>query len=159
MTVANTEVLIANASRRALRTKESVAVPRISDLDAIFPSSMGKIEFETFGEGRDDDALERMIGDAIKTVFLKTVDPTLLDPLLTAFENGLTVTVSDNADAYSYVHQVSAVDSLSDVIASLVTTNSPQEAASAIEFVLEGLHQVRKVSRRTRGGNGTRYSL
>nr|MBA3378615.1 sigma 54-interacting transcriptional regulator [Chloroflexia bacterium] len=159
MTVANTEVLIANASRRALRTRESVAVPRISDLDAIFPSSMGKIEFETFGEGRDDDALERMIGDAIKTVFLKTVDPTLLDPLLTAFENGLTVTVSDNADAYSYVHQVSAVDSLSDVIASLVTTNSPQEAASAIEFVLEGLHQVRKVSRRTRGGNGTRYSL
>ncbi len=159
MTVANTEVLIANASRRALRTKESVAVPRISDLDAIFPSSMGKIEFETFGEGRDDDALERMIGDAIKTVFLKTVDPTLLDPLLTAFENGLTVTVSENADAYSYVHQVSAVDSLSDVIASLVTTNSPQEAASAIEFVLEGLHQVHKVSRRTRGGNGTRYSL
>ncbi len=120
---------------------------------------MGKVEFETFGEGRDDDALERMIGDAIKTVFLKTVDPTLLDPLLTAFENGLTVTVSENADAYSYVHQVSAVDSLSDVIASLVTTNSPQEAASAIEFVLEGLHQVRKVSRRTRGGNGTRYSL
>jgi len=157
MTVANTEVLVANASRRALRTKEPVAVPRISDLDAIFPSSMGKIEFETFGEGRDDDALERMIGDAVKAVFLKTVDPTMLDPLLTAFENGLVVNVSDSADAYSYVHQVSAVDSLSDVIGSLVSTNSPQEAASAIEFVLEGLHQVRKVSRRSRG-NGTRYS-
>jgi len=157
MTVANTEVLVANASRRALRTKEPVAVPRISDLDAIFPSSMGKIEFETFGEGRDDDALERMIGDAVKAVFLKSVDPTMLDPLLTAFENGLVVNVSDSADAYSYVHQVSAVDSLSDVIGSLVSTNSPQEAASAIEFVLEGLHQVRKVSRRSRG-NGTRYS-
>jgi magnesium chelatase subunit I len=159
MTVANTEVLIANASRRALRTRESVAVPRISDLDALFPSSMGKIEFETFGEGRDDDALERMIGEAIKAVFLKTVDPTMLEPLLTAFENGLTVTVSDAADAYSYVHQVSAVDSLSNVIGSLVTSNSPQEAASAIEFVLEGLHQVRKVSRRSRGGNETRYSF
>ncbi|MBA3275127.1 MAG: sigma 54-interacting transcriptional regulator [Chloroflexia bacterium] len=159
MTVANTEVLIANASRRALRTGESVAVPRISDLVAIFSSSMGKIEFETFGEGRDDDALERMIGEAIKSVFLKTVDPTLLEPLLTAFENGLTVTVSDSADAYSYVHQVSAVDSLGDVIGSLVTTSSPQESASAIEFVLEGLHQVRKVSRRSRGGNVTRYSI
>ncbi len=159
MTVANTEVLIANASRRAFKTKEAVAAPRISDLDAIFPSSMGKIEFETFGEGRDEDALERMIGDAVKTVFLRTVDPTLLDPLLTAFENGLTVTVSDTADAYSYVHQVSAVDSLGEVIASLVTSNSPQEAASAVEFVLEGLHQVRKVSRRSRGSAGTRYSL
>lgn len=157
MTVANTEVLIANATRRALRTKEPLAVPRVSDLDAIFPSSMGKIEFETFGEGRDDDALERMIGDAVKAVFLKSVDPTLLDPLLTAFENGLVVNVSDSADAFSYVHQVSAVDGLSTVIGSLVASNSPQEAASAIEFVLEGLHQVRKVSRRTRG-NGTRYT-
>jgi magnesium chelatase subunit I len=159
MTVANTEVLIANAGRRAMRTGESVAVPRISDLDSIFPSSMGKLEFETFGEGKDDDALERIIGDAIKAVFLKTVDPTLLEPLLTAFENGLTVTVSDSADAFSYVHQVSAVDSLGTVTSTLVRTNSPEEAASAIEFILEGLHQLRKVSRRTRAGSGTRYSL
>ncbi|CAN5816749.1 magnesium chelatase [soil metagenome] len=159
MTVANTEFLIATSSRRALHKKEDIAVPRVSDLDAIFASSMGKLEFETFGEGRDEDALERIIGDAIKSVFLKTVDPSLLDPLLTAFENGLTVTVSDTADAFSYVHQVSAVESFSDVISSLVTTKSPQEAASAIEFVLEGLHQVRKVSRRGRAGNETRYSL
>jgi magnesium chelatase subunit I len=159
MTVANTEVMVANAGRRALRTGEPVAVPRISDLDSIFPSSMGKIEFETFGEGRDEDALERIIGEAIKTVFLGSVDASQLEPLLTAFENGLTVTVSDTADAYSYIHQVSAVDSLSAVVSGLVTTNSPQESASAIEFVLEGLHQIRKLSRRSRGGMGTRYSL
>ena len=159
MTVANTEVLLATSSRRALRKNESLAVPRISDLDAIYPTSMGKIEFETFGEGRDEDALERIVGDAIRTVFLKMVDPSLLDPLLTAFENGLTVTVSDTADAFSYIHQVSAVDSLSDVISTLTTSNSPQETASAIEFVLEGLHQLRKVSRRVRAGAETRYSL
>jgi magnesium chelatase subunit I len=159
MTVANTEVMVANAGRRALRTGEPVAVPRISDLDSIFPSSMGKIEFETFGEGRDEDALERIIGEAIKSVFLGSVDASQLEPLLTAFENGLTVTVSDTADAYSYIHQVSAVDSLSAVVSGLVTTNSPQESASAIEFVLEGLHQIRKLSRRSRGGMGTRYSL
>jgi magnesium chelatase subunit I len=159
MTVANTEVLLATSSRRALRKNESLAVPRISDLDAIYPTSMGKIEFETFGEGRDEDALERIVGDAIRTVFLKMVDPSLLDPLLTAFENGLTVTVSDTADAFSYIHQVSAVDSLSDVISTLTTSNSPQETASAIEFVLEGLHQLRKVSRRVRADAETRYSL
>jgi len=159
MSVANTEVLIANAERRALRTGESVAVPRISDLDAIFPSSMGKIEFETFGEGRDDDALERIIGDAIKSVFRERVDMDLLEPLLTAFENGLTVHVSDSSDAFTYVHQVSSVDSLGAVTSSLTGSSSPQEAASAIEFILEGLHQMRKVSRRSRSGAGTRYSL
>jgi magnesium chelatase subunit I len=159
MSVANTEVMIANAGRRALRTGETIAVPRISDLEAIHPSSMGKIEFETFGEGRDEDAFERIVGDAIKTVFRERVNMDGLTPLLTAFDNGLTVHVSDNADAYSYIHQVSSVGSLGSAISDLTTSNSPQEAASAIEFVLEGLHQMRKVSRRSRPGSGTRYSL
>ena len=158
MSVANTEVIIANAERRALRTGESTAVPRISDLDAIFPSSMGKIEFETFGEGKDEDALDRIVGDAIRSVYLRNVDPAALEPLITAFENGLTVNVSPDADSFSYVHQVSAVDGLSAVVASLVRSSSPQEAAAAIEFVLEGLHQTRKVSRRSSASAGTRYS-
>ncbi len=159
MTIANTEVMIANASRRALRTRETAAVPRISDLEAIFPSSMGKIEFETFGEGKDEDALERTIGEAIRAVFLRYVDPGMLVPLLTAFENGLTVSVSPESDAFTYVHQVSSVDGLSTVVSSLVESGTPQEVAAAIEFILEGLHQTRQLSRRTTNEGGTRYSL
>ncbi len=158
MSVANTEAVIANAIRRALATGESQAVPRISDLDAIYPASMGKIEFETFGEGRDEDALERIVGEAIRTVFLQRVDPTMLGPLITAFDNGLVVSIGEDADAYSYIHQVSSVDGLADIAASLVTSNSPQEMAAAIEFILEGLHQVRRVSRRHRAGTGTTYA-
>jgi magnesium chelatase subunit I len=158
MTVANTETLIANATRRALGTGEPVAVPRISDLDAILPSSMGKLEFETYGEGKDEHAFERIIGEAIKSIFLQSIDPSRLEPLVRAFENGLVVTTSDSADAYSYVHQVSAVESLSGLVSELVTSNTPQEMASAIEFVLEGLHQVRMISRRSRAGSGTSYS-
>src|SRR3546814_14043523 len=48
------------------------------------------------------------------------------------------------SDAYSYIHQVSSVASLGSAISDLTGSNSPQEAASAIEFVLEGLHQMRK---------------
>ncbi len=159
MTVANSEVLMANAMRRALDLNELVAVPRISDLDAIFPSSMGKIEFETFGEGKDDDALERILGDAIATVFRTRVELDQLQPLLAAFDNGLSITISDHSDAFSYIHQVSSIDGISDVIAELSEGHrEPEMAASAIEFVLEGLHQSRKVSRRSRAGSGTRYS-
>ncbi len=158
MSVANTEALVANAVRRALATGEPLAVPRISDLDAIYPASMGKIEFETFGEGRDEDALERLVAESIRSVFLQRVDPALLGPLVTAFENGLVVTIGEEADAYSYIHQVSAVDGLADIAGTLVTSNSPQEMAAAIEFILEGLHQVRRVSRRHRTGTGTTYA-
>src|SRR6478609_4982554 len=43
MSIANMETLKANALRRAIRTKESLAVPRISDLTALQPSSVGKL--------------------------------------------------------------------------------------------------------------------
>ena len=159
MTVANAEAAIANAQRRSIRTGESRAVPRISDLPAIYPSTMGKIELETFGEGRDEQVVERIIGEAVRTVFLRSVDPSKLDMLLLAFDNGLTVETSDQADSFAYIHQISAVDDMKDVVGSLVDGTSPPELASAVEFVLEGLHQTRKLSRRSsRDGGGTRYS-
>jgi magnesium chelatase subunit I len=52
MTIANYETLAANALRRALRAKEEIAVPRISDLDALETSTLGKIELEYSGGDR-----------------------------------------------------------------------------------------------------------
>jgi magnesium chelatase subunit I len=44
LTIANHETLVANAVRRALRQGEDVAVPRVSDLGALVPSTTGKVE-------------------------------------------------------------------------------------------------------------------
>ncbi len=157
-TIANLEAVIANAQRRSIVQREPQAVPRISDLAATYPSTMGKIEFETYGEGRDEQVLDRIIGDAVRKVFVRSVDPSNLEALLTAFENGLSVTASDSADAFSYIHQVSAVDNFASTIDSLVQSKEPGSLASAIEFVLEGLHQTRKVSRkRSRDNGAVRY--
>lgn len=159
MTVANAEAAIANAQRRSIRTGEAKAVPRISDLPAIYPATMGKIELETFGEGRDEQVVERIIGEAVRAVFQRSVDTSKLDMLLLAFNNGLTVETSDQSDSFSYIHQISAVDGLKEVVGTLVDGASPPELASAVEFILEGLHQTRKLSRRNaRDGNGARYA-
>ena len=154
-TIANLEAVIANAQRRSILQSEQLAVPRISDLAATYPSTMGKMEFETYGEGRDEQVLERIIGEAVRKVFARNVDPSSLAALLTAFENGLSVTASDSADAFSYIHQVSAVDDLSATVDSLVDTKEPANLAAAIEFVLEGLHQSRKLSRKRSRDNGS----
>ncbi len=159
MTVANAEALIANAQRRSILTGEQLAVPRISDLPAIRPATMGKLELETFGEGRDEQVFDRLVGDAVKAVFLRSVDPGSLAMLLLAFDNGLTVTASDQSNSYAYIPQISAVDELRAVIDSLGVGSTPAEMASAVEFVLEGLHQTRKLSRRhTHDGNGVTYA-
>jgi magnesium chelatase subunit I len=123
-------------------------VPRISDLNAIYPSTLGKIELETLGEARDEAIVDRIIGEAIKHVFSKTVDPSRLDPVLLAFDNGLTIEVSDQAKSFDYVHQVSSIEGFSDVIASLGDRREPAAMAAAIEFVIEGLYRNRKLSRR-----------
>ena len=157
MTVANMEAIVANAQRRAVLNNEKKAVPRISDLAAIYPASMGKLEFETFGEARDEQILDRIIGDAIREVFARSVDPARLDMLLLAFDNGLTFTVSDRADAYSYIHQISSVEGVSDVTRALDASQDPARIASAVEFLLEGLYRLRKVSRH-QSREGSRYA-
>ncbi len=50
MSIANYETLLANALRRALRSGEREAVPRISDLDALDAVDRGKLELEYAGE-------------------------------------------------------------------------------------------------------------
>src|SRR3954466_3215011 len=53
LTVSNSETLVANATRRALRHGEKEVVPRVSDLDALAASTSGKVEIEALEEGRD----------------------------------------------------------------------------------------------------------
>ena len=52
-TITNHEVMVANATRRALRHGEKDVAPRVSDLEALPASMMGKIEIESLEEGRD----------------------------------------------------------------------------------------------------------
>ncbi|MGN6484775.1 MAG: magnesium chelatase, partial [Thermomicrobiales bacterium] len=123
----------------------------------IYPSSMGKLEFETFGEARDEQIFDRFIGDAVREVFARTVNPADLDMLILAFDNGLTVTTSERADAFSYIHQLSSVDNVSSVIASFEPSRDPAQIAAAVEFLLEGLYRLRKLSRHP-SREGTRYA-
>src|SRR3546814_6320209 len=59
-TVTNHEVMVANAARRALRHGEREVSPRVSDLEALPASMMGKIEIEALEEGRDAQIAEKI---------------------------------------------------------------------------------------------------
>ena len=58
VSISNYETLISNALRRSIRHGEDIACPRISDLPYLIASLGGKIEMETFGEGREDRLVE-----------------------------------------------------------------------------------------------------
>jgi magnesium chelatase subunit I len=156
MSIANYENLVSNATRRAIRLGETNAAPRVSDLAGIVASTSGKIELEGLGEVREDQIVEKLIQNAVVTTFNRHFPVRQFERLVLAFENGLTIEASAMMPAMDYVHQLSHLDGVSDAIATLGVSGNPAAVASAVEFILEGLHLNRRLNKDSaaRGGSG-----
>ena len=154
VTVANSEVLEAAALRRAIRLGESVGAPRISDLGAVIASTVGKIELESVGdEAPEERIVERLITKALFATFGRRVAIDDLDDVVLAFEDGLVVETGDRVASRDYVRWAHEVPGLLSAVRRLdafdVTDGAEEPAvvASAVEFILEGLHLSRRINK------------
>ncbi len=147
MSVANYENLISNATRRAIRLGEKQTAPRVSDLSALHASTTGKIELETMGEAREDQVVDKFMQTAVATVFNRNFSVRQFDRLILAFDNGLTVESSEMMPSMDYVMQLSHLDGLKEAVDKLGVGGNPAAVASAVEFILEGLHLNRKLNK------------
>ena len=164
VSVANSEVLEAAALKRAIRLGEPVASPRISDLGAVIASTTGKVELETVGdESPEERVVERLITKALYTTFGRQVDIDDLDDVIVAFEDGLVIETGDRVPSREFVHWMREVPGLPEAVRKLGTydvtdgAEEPAVVASAVEFLLEGLHLSRRINK-DRVGGGVRYS-
>jgi magnesium chelatase subunit I len=154
----NYETLAASALRRAVRTGEDTAVARPADLAQVLSAGMGKVEFETFEEGREADVLERLLRRSLLEVFRRRTSGLDLSGLVAKFESGLVVETGDLVPADQVLAQLDSVPGLARLLAALeVEEESRALAAAALEFALEGLHLSRKVDRSDVGAAGYRY--
>ncbi|CAN5610005.1 ATP-binding protein [soil metagenome] len=147
MSVANYENLIANATKRAIRLGEKSAVPRVSDLKALRASITGKVELETMGEARDEQIIDKFVQSAVSAVFNRNFSTRQFERLILAFDNGLMVEASEMMPSMDYVLQLSHLDGLKEAVDKLDVGGNPAAVASAVEFVLEGLHLNRKLNK------------
>ena len=148
MSIANYETLVANAVRRALRGGEPEAVPRISDLAALAVSTAGKLELEYAGAERSDsDVVADLLRRATKLVFDALVPLEGMAAVLEAFEQGWQVEVSSQLPSAEYLIGLDSIPGLRDAAARLAGGDSPARLASAIEFVLEGLHLANRLNK------------
>jgi magnesium chelatase subunit I len=155
LSVANYETLVANATRRALRNREHEIVPRISDLDALVPSSAGKIEIETVDDGREGQVLDRIVKTSVLEVFRATVPAEKLGPLVSGFEDGRVVHTGADVPSSSYADLLGSMAGLRDALAELGVGETPGGVASAVEFLLEGLHLSKRLNKDSIGGKTT----
>lgn len=157
LTISNYEVLIANSLRRAVVNGEDEVVPRISDLGALSASTVGKIEIDSFTEGHEDRIVEQIVKESILVVFRAAARQDQFRSLIARFDEGFEVRVGDAESARSIVEAVGADAELQTALASLGAGDSPGSLASAIEFVLEGLHLSKRLNK-TPGDETVTYS-
>lgn len=148
MSIANYESLISNALRRSLLLREAEAVPRISDLPALLPSSNGKIELETIEEGKEGDVIAELTRQAVHKVFNHNFDVADLAGVLEFFGLGQSLEVSDTMPTAAYKQKTKEVTGLTKLMQRLGCAKSPALMASGLEFVLEGLHLNKKLNKK-----------
>ena len=151
--VANYETLVGAALRRALRAGEDRAVARPVDLQQVLQAGVGKVEFETFEEGREVEILTRLLHRAQLEVFRSRMVGVDFTGLLARFDEGAVLETGDVMPADQVVGQIGRIPGFARMLAALdVQAESRELAASALEFVLQGLHLSRRLDRETTGG-------
>jgi len=157
MTISNYETIVASAIRRALRSGESEAVPRISDLGAVFASTTGKLELEYAGnEKSEDEVIEELLKRAARVVFDARVPLEGMASVIEAFDAGWQVEVGAEMSSIDYLEGLDEIAGLRDAAAALAGGDSPARMASAIEFILEGLHLSNRLNKAV-GAGRARY--
>ena len=146
VSISNYETLLSNALRRAIRHGDQVACPRISDLPYIVASFAGKIELETFEEGREGRVLEDLTRRAVLRIFDKYIDVGKLEGMVTSFDLGHTAETGSEKPAREYLELLERVDGLAGAVRRLTKDKRPEVIASAVEFILEGLHLKRRLN-------------
>ncbi len=144
------ENLISNAERRALRSKEAYAVPRIIDLYSALPAITGKLELEYEGELKGGDAVAReIVRSAVGKIYDRYFEGANVSQIVQWFDLGGSLKLDEAADSATMVRELNAIQGLMEKTKALgIGTNEPDALrAAAAEFILEGLYSHRRINR------------
>jgi magnesium chelatase subunit I len=155
--IAAAESTAAAAVRRAALAGEAmdeVPVARVCDLPPIVSTLRGKVEFEVSEEGREEEILSHLLRRAIADTFRGRLGGADLTGLLAKFTDGGTIESGELVTASELLRRTGEVPGLAKIMARLGMEGRESfgEAAAAIEFVLEGLYLMRRLSKDTSDG-------
>ncbi len=146
VSISNYETILGNAFKRSLRSKEP-ASPRVSDLPAMVASTTGKIELESVEEGREFKVVEDLIKKGVTNVFGRYFSAAEFGEVLEKFDEGLQLRAGSDISSSTYADKLAQLGNMGELIKRVEPSEEPAAIASAIEFLLEGLHLNRKLNR------------
>jgi magnesium chelatase subunit I len=109
----------------------------------------GKVEFESGEEGREVEILAHLLRTSTADTFRARMSGIDLSGFINLVAEGDIVTTGELVSADEILQQVGTVPGLAKMLGRLDLGDAPTkgEAASGIEFVLEGLHLTRRMSK------------
>jgi magnesium chelatase subunit I len=153
--IAAAEAVAASAVRRAAISGEEQPVARVCDLPAVISTLRGKVEFEVSEEGREQEVLEHLLRRATSDTFRAALGNADLTGLLARFNDGGVVETGDLVPAADLLRRIGEVPGLAKIMDRLQMTGGESfgQAAAALEFALEGLYLMRRLSKETVDGS------
>ena len=148
--IAAAESAAASAMRRAALTGEAQPVARICDLPPVVSTLRGKVEFEVSEEGREQEVLEHLLRRAIAETFRARLGSADFSGLLATFDGGGSVESGDLVPAADLLQRIGEVPGLARIMGRLGMDGGDESfghAAAALEFALEGLYLMRRLSK------------
>src|SRR6266566_3365210 len=154
--IAAAESAAASAVRRSALAGSQAEPPvaRVCDLPPVVSTLRGKVEFEVSEEGREEEVLGAMLRRATADTFRSRLGNVDLSGLLAKFEDGGTVESGELVPATQLLQRIGDVPGLAKIMARLGMDGGESfgHAAAALEFTLEGLYLMRRLSKDTDGG-------
>ena len=145
VSIANYETMLSAAFKRSLRHNEP-ASPRVSDLPALIASTTGKIEMESVEEGREFRVIEDLVKKAVLNTFGRYYQPRQFAELTDLFEEGLTIECGSDKSSTDYLNGYAGMGEAAELIKEIEQSEEAAAIASAVEFILEGLHLNRRLN-------------
>nr|WP_092879765.1 sigma 54-interacting transcriptional regulator [Actinopolymorpha cephalotaxi] len=148
------ETVGASALRRSALTGEPGPVARVCDVPGVLPTLRGKVEFEMGEEGREQEIFGHLLRVALAETFRERLRGLDLGGFSNRFAEGTTVETGELTRGDELLDQLGTIPGLAKVLERLDLGDapSPGEVASAVEFVLEGLHLTRRLAKETVDG-------
>src|SRR5215471_6487661 len=154
--IAAAESAAASAVRRSALAGPAAETPvaRVCDLPAMVSTLRGKVEFEVSEEGREEEVLGAMLRRAIADTFRSRLGSVDMSGLLAKFDEGGTVESGELVPAADLLRRIGDVPGLAKIMSRLGMDGGESfgHAAAAVEFTLEGLYLMRRLSKDTDGG-------
>jgi magnesium chelatase subunit I len=124
-------------------------VARVGDTEVVSATLRGKVEFEADGEGREIEILDHLLRRSVAETWRSRLGGLDLSGFVGLVAEGASIATGDAVPSGDLLSQVGTVPGLAQVLGRLGVDEvpGPAQAASAVEFVLEGLHLTRRLAK------------